>query len=181
MSVDYVMLWVLAVTNTLGLLVVVRQLAFLPKYSVAPGPRVGRLLPAWTFTTLDGQQRALAELPTEYVAIFAAEGCGPCHTLFARLAHEGRPPARLVVLAEGNAARLVEVAQTPAGPLYDEFLAGLTRAMMLELDVPSTPYAIAVRHGHVIAAGPARTRAELAGIGDTLRVSDQGRSPQSDG
>jgi hypothetical protein len=132
-------------------------------------------MPTWTLRTLSGQARSLADLPAEYVAVFAAEGCGPCHTLFARLAHEGRPAGRLVVLAEGDAGRLATVAQTQGVPLYDEFLSGVTRPMMLEFEIPSTPYAVAVRHGHVIAAGPSRTGDELTRIAEALHPMTDGQ------
>ena len=168
MSIDYAALWILTVVNAVALLLVVRQLALLPRYSQPAGPRLGRLVPDWTLKTLEGRDRPITELPSEYVALFTAEGCGPCHTLFNRLAHEGRPRGPLVVFAEGDAQTLAATATGAAGPLYEEFLGGVTHEMMLEFSIPSTPFAVAIRHGRVAASVPARTRDELANIGTIL-------------
>lgn len=168
MSIDYAALWGLTIVNAVVLLLVVRQLALFPRYSQTPGPRLGTPVPEWTLRTLDGRDRQVAQLPASYVALFTADGCGPCHTLFTRLAHEGRPDGSLVVFAEGDAGKLAETATAGSKPLFDEFLAGLTREMLLEFSIPSTPYAVAIRQGRVAASGPARTREELANIGSIL-------------
>jgi hypothetical protein len=71
-------------------------------------------------------------------------------------------------LAEGDVQRLERAARGADGPLYDEILSGVTKSMMQDFEVPSTPFAIAVRNGRVAGAGPARTRDELASVGSIL-------------
>jgi hypothetical protein len=141
----------------------------MPKYSRSPGPRLGATFGDWTLKTLEGETRTSKQMPPEYVMLFAAEACASCHTLFGQLAHSGRTRGPLVVAAEGEAPRLARAATTPNGPLYDEFLAGADLALMQRLEIPSTPFAVAIRQGHVMASGPARTPEELEKIGDMLR------------
>jgi hypothetical protein len=108
-------------------------------------------------------------MPTEYLMLVAAETCGPCHALFAQLAHGGRPPDYFVIAGQGDAGVLSRAASTTAGPLYDEYLGGVDAAFLQRFEIVSTPYAVAVKHGRVVASGPARTPAELDGIAAIFR------------
>ena len=166
MPIDSIALWILTVVNSFAIILVVRQLATLPKYNRPPGPRPGAPFAGWELTTLGGEKRSAAQMPLEYIILIAAERCGPCHALFAQLANVGRPTPYFVIAGEGDAALLSQASSTPAGPLYDEYLAGVDVAFMQRFDIPSTPYALAIKRERVVASGPARTPAELQQIAD---------------
>ena len=168
MSLDYVLLWALVIGNGLATLLVIRQVAMLPKFSRPPGPRPGSQLD-WALATLDGTVRESSAMPAEYVMLFASERCNACHALFASIARFGRPEAHLVVAAESDGVMLEAAARTDRARLYDEFLLGADVAFMQRHGIPTTPYAVAVRLGRVVSAGPARTPTELAQIADILR------------
>jgi hypothetical protein len=175
MSWDYVVLWALTVINSFVILLLVRQLALMPKYTRAPGPRLGSTFGEWALQTMGGRALTSKQMPEEYVMLFASESCGPCHTLFAQLAHVGRSTGTLVVAAEGNATKLERAARTANRPLYDEFLEGVDDGLMQRLQIPSTPFAVAIRQSRVVAAGPARTPAELETITAVLRPASTPR------
>lgn len=169
MALDYIALWILTVVNSFAIILIVRQLAALPNYSQTPGPRLGSVFGEWELKTLAGETRSSSEMPPEYVMLFAAEHCGPCHVLFAQLGQMGRPGGHLVIAAEGDAAALSRAASTPSGPLYDELLSGVDGRFMRQFNIPGTPYGLAVRQGRIVASGPARSSSELQKLADVLR------------
>jgi hypothetical protein len=172
-SFDLIALWALTVINSFALILVVRQLATLPKYNKRPGPRPGSPFGDWELTTLNGDKRSSKQMPPEYVMLVAAETCGPCHALFAQLAHSGRPRDHFVIAGQGDPGVLSRAASTPAGPLYDEYLGGVDEGFLQRFDITSTPYAVAVKYGRVVASGPARTPAELETIAAIFRPALQ--------
>lgn len=170
MPLDYLAVWALTVANSLAILLVVRQLARLPKPR-APGPRVGAPFVNWTLATLAGEQRSSRNMPSEYTMLFAANDCRQCHTLFSDLAESKRTIGVLVVAADGDAAALAGPAEARTAQFYDEFLTGADQAFRQQFHIPGTPFAIAVRQGHVVGSGATRTPAELQRIADMLRPS----------
>ena len=171
---DSIALWALTIVNSFVIILVIRQLATLPKYNRPPGPRPGAPFDDWVLTTLSGEQRSANQMPSEYLMLIAAERCGPCHALFAQLAHAGRPRGHFVIAGEGDAAVLSQATSTPTGPLSDEYLAGVDLAFMQRFDIPSTPYGLAVKRGRIVASGPARTPAELQRIADIFAPAVSG-------
>jgi len=157
------------VANAIATLLVVRQLALIPKYNRRPGPKPGALFQGWQLMSSDGELRSAEQMPSEYVSLFTDERCGPCHALFGELAHVGRIPERLVVISRSGGNGLLAAAATGSEVLYDEFLVGAGTQFFERFEIPSTPFATAVRHGHVIASAPTRTAAELDALAARLR------------
>lgn len=170
MAFDLIALWTLTVLNSFAIILVVRQIATLPKYNRPPGPRAGSVFGDWELTTLGGDKRLSKQMPSQYVMLMAAERCAPCHALLAQLVHGGRPEGHFVIAGDGDPVVLSRAASTPAGPIYDEYLDGADAAFLQRFDIVSTPYALAIKHGRVVASGPARTPTELQTIADILRV-----------
>lgn len=166
MPPDYLLLWSLTILNSFMVIVLIRHVARLPQRP--PGPPVGLPVRDWTLRTVEGSERTGADMPSAYTLLVAAENCGACHGLLARLARSGRPPGTLVIATSGDGAKLAQAAESTEGPLYDEFLTGTDPEFMQKFRIPSTPYALAVRHGRVVASGPARTPEELAAIADVV-------------
>jgi hypothetical protein len=118
-------------------------------------------------------------MEAQYVMLFAADSCDPCHALLRRLANStlGRPNVRLILAVEGDPTGLLRASEGASGRPYDEVLAGVTRDMMRRLEIPGTPYAVALRDGVVMATGPARTPEELSGIAERLTQTGAASTP----
>lgn len=168
MSWDYLALWALTVANSFAILLLIRQVAQHPAYRQPQGPKPGTPFENWSLSTLAGQPRTAAEMPEEYTMLFASDSCGPCRTLFDELARSGRTRGALVVAADGESAALVRAAATASEPLYDDFLSGADHPFRQQHQIPGTPFAVAVRHGRVVASGPAGTPAQLQQVADAL-------------
>jgi hypothetical protein len=167
---DYVLIWVLTIANSVAILLVVRRLASLSTYRPT-GPRPGSSFADWTLQTLEGKSRSSAEMPLQYMLLFASETCESCHTLLRELARSSRRLETLVVAADGDAPTLRQAALTPDGPVYDEFLAGADIAFRQRFQIPGTPFAFAVRRGRVVASSPVRIPEDLARLADAARTT----------
>lgn len=110
------------------------------------------------------------DMPSEYTILFASDTCTPCRGLFAQMAESGRTRGRLVVAADGVAGSLAQHASASGEPLYDDFLTGADFAFRQQMQIPGTPFALAIRQGRVLAAGPTTTAAQLQDIADSLRT-----------
>jgi len=137
------------------------------------GPRPGTPFKEWTLRTPDGSNRTSEEMPAEYTLLFAAESCGPCHALFAKIAKTGRTVGTLVVAADGPAPSLREAAMTDGGPLYDQFLTGADKSFRDRFNVPGTPFALAIRQQRIVASGPARTPEDVQKLANELRSTNR--------
>jgi hypothetical protein len=166
MSFDYAMLWLLVMTDTLAILLLVRQLATLPQFSRRSGPQAGTPIEPWSLEMMDGGTRRSTDLAEAYTLLFVASTCGPCHALFEEMRSAGRPRGLLYVVAQGDAAALEKEAVSERGPMYDLFFRGGRGDLYQRLNVPGTPFAVAVRKGRIEAAGPAASTEQL------FRVSD---------
>ena len=164
MSLDYAALWVLVIVNSLGILVLTRQLAMAPQYSRRSGPKVGSTVGAWSLETLDGAVRRSTDPPDAYTLLFVSSTCGPCHALFTELRAAGRPRGLLYIVAQGDAAALAKEATSEQGPLYDLLLVDGGGEVQKSLQVPGTPYAVAIARGRVEAAAVASTPDQLSRI-----------------
>lgn len=165
MDWEKIALWAIVVANTFAILAIVRQLALLPR-PPAPGPRAGAPFVNWALRTDKGDSRDSTEMPAEYTILFASETCRPCHALVEQLAGTQRVASRLVLAVDGNPKALLASAG-PSQP-FDELLIGATENFRRQLHIPGTPFAVAVRQRHVVAAGPARSVRELTTIADAL-------------
>lgn len=176
MSLDLLALWTITAINTLGLLLVVRQLAALPQFSRRLGPRKGESLGDWEMKTPDGDIVRGRDVSGAYTLLFVSATCGPCHELFAELRDTGRHAGTLYVVAHGDPAVVSAEAVSPQGLVYDRLLVGNREdPLFVRLSIPGTPYAVAVRDGKVVRAGIAAKAEQLARVSsaaiDRLRSS----------
>jgi hypothetical protein len=74
------------------------------------------------------------------------------------------------MIVQGDADALEREAHSSAAPLYDLFLLGGRGELFQSLDVPGTPYAIAVQDGRVVAAGAAATTDTLSQVATSLAL-----------
>ena len=167
MSLEFGALWAVTLVNSFVMILVVRQIATLPRYNRPPGPKPGATFDQWQLQTLNGRSRVATEMPPAYTMLVTAERCGVCHALVAQLAHEGKPQGHLVIATDGGKGELARAAAS-GGTVYDEFLVGVDQTFLQRYEIPSSPYALAIRHGRIVAAGPARTATELAKISEVL-------------
>ena len=170
MAIDYIALWALVIIDTLGLLLVVRQLATLPQYTrqgsarERRGPAIGSPIADWSLAALEGGIKNDRDLASSYTLLFVASTCDPCHKLLAELRKTGRPAGPLYLVANGDPQSVAAEARIDGERLYDELLITGSGDLYQRLDVPGTPYAIAVRGRHVAGAGVSPTAADLARI-----------------
>lgn len=169
MSLDQILLWALTLMNTFLILLLVRQLASLPQYRRSKGPSVGAAFDGWSLPALGGGVRTSAQMPSEYTLLFASATCAPCHTLLEKLAVSGRTRGTLVIATDGNPEKVREAATGPQGPLYDDFLIDADHTFRERIDVPGTPFAVAIRNERVVSSGPASTPEALQKVADSLR------------
>jgi hypothetical protein len=169
-GIDDIGLWALTIANTLGLLLVIRQLATLPQYTHTSGvrerkgPAVGTVIEDWSLAALEGGIRREQDLPPAYTLLFVASTCDPCHKLLAELRTVGRPASPLYLVANGDAQSVATEATTAGGPLFDELLITGSGDLYQRLDVPGTPYAVSIRDRRVVAAGVSPAAADVARI-----------------
>lgn len=157
MQLDYVALWTLVIANTFAILLIVRQLARLPQFARRTGPRTGTPV-HWTLRSPDGRVMSSKDAPNAYTLLFVASTCKPCHALFEDLRARGKPPATLYVVSQGDGVSLTQ----EAPGTFDLLLEGGVADLYRELQIPGTPWAVAVSDGVVVATGAASNVPQLS-------------------
>lgn len=160
MTFDYVLLWVLVVFNTFVSLLIIRQLAALPKVIRRPGPRPGLVLGDWVHPTSTGRQLRSSELPTEYTLLFVSGSCQPCRSLLEEIHERGRPQGMLVLVSQDDGQALS--AERPDATA--DFLLPQDRDLYERLSIPGTPFAVKIQDGKVVRAAAAPTLSMLAEV-----------------
>ena len=154
------MLWAITLLNSLAIVVLAHRLARVAAAAEVPRLPQRTAFNGWTERALAGGTRSAADMPAEYLVLFVREHCDLCHALLTQLAHEGRPDVHFVLAGEGNPDVLTRAASSVLGSAYDEYLV-VDGTFLRRFGVASVPYAMAIRRGRIVRAGPARTPPEL--------------------
>lgn len=100
-----------------------------------------------------------------------AHTCKPCHRLLDELTRVPFGSTSLVIAADIG---LESFGLPQRGLVQGQVLTGMNEGLRRRLQIPGTPFAVAIRDGRVVAAGPAPTPQELVGVAAALAVKPVG-------
>ncbi|MGH2377809.1 MAG: hypothetical protein ACRDGT_04975 [Candidatus Limnocylindria bacterium] len=163
MALDSFALWVITLANTLGILLVIRQLAKQPQYLKRSDPKPGTDVGEWALVA-DGVLTRSSELPAAYTLLFVASACQPCHALLTELASRGKPSGNLYLVTQDDGRGLLDRWRDGGRPPYDRFFTSDAGQLFRRLGIPGTPYAVAVENRTIRRAGVTPDTAALAAI-----------------
>jgi hypothetical protein len=177
---ESVALWVLTLINTVGIVLILRQLASGPPVMQRSNPAIGSVLPTWSLQNLEGRTVSSLTLPASYVLVATSTSCIVCNDLFRDLAQRKVDTGgRAYLISAGDPSAVREaVHEVPQG-YFREVLVGATLELLTKLHVPATPYAIAVRDGKVVAAKSATRGFVIKELIDGLEARDHDGVPHA--